>query len=533
MPRVLPRAGVLVNIEVVERDTGAVPTAGGDSADRVLFRSRLMLVPASWLVLELVAHVSTLCAEMARSAWKVLVLPRNVVCNNNAPLSFYNVLPVELLRIARRTDVDPLSPRVAVTQSAALSTTTPATTPASAIGAGVKESVRAPLHAAPLAPWLPSSASLRAACAALCGSVRGASSVRACDRVYVVDDVHHRRLLGVVTADALLRYVVLGAARSPLTPMNSRQSFVVAAHVDTRVATRSTGGASARYAADAARTRGATTATSGAALADLERAVHIKRNQSFVRKLTRRKLDVVDRSVVAPLFGVDPARVAMRERQGVSTFVERAVRYLTQHADTPHLFGTREREASDIASTRDMLSKRDADAPSPVEQGDVANLRAFAEKGALTVDLDVTSDFRVSPGIVASALRQLLLELPEPLTSYAQYDALLALVDNAAGTAARMVGIRAPLVAAGSVSSGAYAALLRVLLELLRRVRAAGAPGNDSGALAAAFAAAFARPPKPSKPVEGAVAPRKDEPAWVHTLAAFDLAGQVVLRGTC
>jgi hypothetical protein len=262
---------------------------------------------------------------------------------------------------------------------------------------------------------------------AVTGVEIGASGALACDSVYIVDDQNHRRLLGVVTADALLKYLVKGAELNSLTTRDARQSFVVATPIAVPDVPKR-GAASARYASDdkevgsaraasthsarhddlrhaaasttpaanttgTGRTRGATLGATS--LAELERQVHVKRNQSFVRKLTRRKLDVVDKSVVAALFGVDPMRVATRERRGVASFVERAVRYLEQHVDTPHLFGQRDKEAAEIAAVRDALAKRDPDAPPPPDVGAVANLRAFAEKGPLTVDLDVTSDFKV------------------------------------------------------------------------------------------------------------------------------------------
>ena len=256
-----------------------------------------------------------------------------------------------------------------------------------------------------------------------------ANGALACDSVYIVDDQHHRRLQGVVTADALLKYLVKGAELNALTTRDARQSFLVATPVAVPVvpkravasarfttddkevgSSRSNASLSARHHDDASSSSGAAAAATSSAsgggrsrgatlgatsLAELERQVHVKRNQSFVRKLTRRKLDVVDKSVVAALFGVDPVRVATRERRGVASFVERAVRYLEQHTDTPHLFGQRDKEAAEILAAREALAKRDQEAPPPPDSSAVANLRAFAEKGPLTVDLDVTSDFKV------------------------------------------------------------------------------------------------------------------------------------------
>lgn len=154
---------------------------------------------------------------------------------------------------------------------------------------------------------------------------------------------------------------------------------------------------------------------------------------------------------------------------------------------------------------------------------------------------------------MASALRQYYLELPEPLLTYAQYSALLTLIDEAAGYGARTKALRPILSSVARVAGGTYGALLRILLTLLRRVAARAAPGNSAADLAAAFvrrcprclcvcacvvsftfvvdvvqAAVIARPAKPAKP-SGSNVPRKDEPAWVHSLAAFDLAAQVAL----
>ena len=93
----------------------------------------------------------------------------------------------------------------------------------------------------------------------------------------------------------------------------------------------------------------------------------------------------------------------------------------------------------------------------------------------------------MTPHVVASALRQYYLELPEPLLTYAQYSALLTLIDEAAGYGARTKALRPILTAVARVGGGTYAALLRVLLGLLRRVAARAAPGNAASDLAAAF----------------------------------------------
>lgn len=89
--------------------------------------------------------------------------------------------------------------------------------------------------------------------------------------------------------------------------------------------------------------------------------------------------------------------------------------------------------------------------------------------------------------MVASALRQYYLELPEPLLTYAQYGALLTLIDESAGYGARTKALKPILSAVSRVANGTYAALLRVLLTLLRRIAARAAPGNSSADLAAAF----------------------------------------------
>jgi hypothetical protein len=529
LPRALPRAGLLLNIEVRDGDLSA------DSS--VLFRSRLLLVPARWLVVELLRHIGRECAAVSDvAAWKAVVLPRNAVCNDNAKLQFYNISPDDLLRIVRRG-----GERVAVTAAAQAAT---ANAP--------KAVAAAPPPLPPGIPLLTPSSTLADACSLLCRVPKG-EVTPACDVVWIVDDVHHRRVLGALSTLTLLRYLVRGtqgalpATRrvvhsviAPLAPLDPRGA--PRRSTDAVVAAPAGGSAMSAAAASArqtpaqrqallSRNKSVSVLSDKPSLEEMERQVHMKRKQSIRHILTRKKLDVVDRTVVAALYGADPATAMKRERAAPPSFVDRAIRYLEKHGVTvQHLFGERERELREVVAAREKLAKRDPDLPPPVPQGDVANLRAFAEKGAVTIDLDVTSSFTVAPATVAAALREYALELPEPLFTYALVPDALAIIDHKVGNKARTQALAELLVKVPKP----YALLIRELLQLFGHVIAGGATGNAAGELAVQFACAFVRPRKPERaPEPGPRVPHPYEPVWVHSDSAWFVAGQEARREEC
>jgi hypothetical protein len=534
LPRALPRAGLLLNIEVRDGDLSAESS--------VLFRSRLLLVPARWLVVELLRHVGRECPAVSDvSAWKAVVLPRNAVCNDNAKLQFYNISPDDLLRIVRRG-----GERVAVTAAAA-----------AAQANAPKAVAAAPPPPPPGVPLLTASSTLADACSLLCRVPKG-EVTPACDVAWIVDDVHHRRVLGAISTLTLLRYLVRGTQGSALVTRRVVHSVIAPlAPLDPRGAPRRSTDVVPSMAAAAAAGASATTIGSGASssrqtpaqrqallsrnksvsvlsdkpsLEEMERQVHMKRKQSIRHILTRKKLDVVDRTVVAALYGADPATAMKRERAAPPSFVERSIRYLEKHVGVAHLFGERERELREVAAAREKLLKRDPDLPPPVPQGDVANLRAFAEKGAVTIDLDVTSSFTVAPLTVAAALREYALELPEPLFTYALVGDALAIIDHKVGNKARTQALAELLVKVPKP----YALLIRELLQLFGHVIAAGAVGNAAGELAVQFVCAFLRPRKPERaPEPGPRVPHAYEPVWVHSDSAWFVAGQETRREEC
>ena len=178
--------------------------------------------------------------------------------------------------------------------------------------------------APPRPPILTRRSTLGDACALLCGVAEeqddcsedtSMTHMMMCDAAYVVDDPHHRRLLGVVSVSTLLRFLQRGAPGQALdVPMDTavRHSFVTRAAPEplspraARATTATELDPALRVGAanDDTKASSATQSSKkplsprrhtvspydGASLAELERQVHMKRKQSFRRKFRGKKV---------------------------------------------------------------------------------------------------------------------------------------------------------------------------------------------------------------------------------------------------